>query len=255
MALRLGDKASRILRFLLGLRDGAIAAAMERQGMRQEDVDEGWDLLRALGRRRLGAELPAVAADLVHQIDEWENYWFPILDGVLARHFPAVHAQVFRNLTQGEKEESPVTVTLLLERLDTLRDPTGPFGADGPKALEFLRERRMLTEDVLAVPRGLLKEFKKFSPDRAALRKEEEAREVARAEDAAWAWYIEWSRIARVVIKSRRMLRTLGYLDKKGRTLPFEEEEEASGAMPATSAAGDAPGGMPGGSPFDDTDA
>ncbi len=37
-----------------------------------------------------------------------------------------------------------------------------------------------------------------------------EAREAATAE--MWSWYLEWSQIARTVIKNRRLLRSLGFL-------------------------------------------
>lgn len=38
---------------------------------------------------------------------------------------------------------------------------------------------------------------------------------VADAEQKLWAWYLEWSRIARAVITDRRDLRQLGFLQSQ----------------------------------------
>jgi hypothetical protein len=48
---------------------------------------------------------------------------------------------------------------------------------------------------------------------------------LARAEAAVWAWYLEWSQIARVAVTQRASLRELGLLSvRRG-----EDDEAASG--------------------------
>jgi hypothetical protein len=45
-----------------------------------------------------------------------------------------------------------------------------------------------------------------------------------------WAWYLEWSGIARTVIKDRRVLKSLGFLrTKSGSTEETEAEPEPEG--------------------------
>lgn len=282
MALRLGDKAARVLKFLLGLACDEVMVPMEHEGMRQQDVEEGWTLLRGLGVRRWGMADSPQAKNLCRLIDEWENDWFERIEGSLGRHFPAVRDAVFLNLAPGDEDAAPVTVSVLLERLNGLRDPKGPLGADGPKALAFLQDHRKLTDEVLAVPQGYLKELARFEPSQSAIRRQSDEEALGKAEADLWAWYIEWSRIARVAVKSRRALRALGYLDNRGRVIPLEEDEApvvapaagtasaagaatgtatAAGAATATATAvGPVPPpparvapGMPGASPFDDS--
>ncbi len=228
MKMRVGDKANRILVFLMGLNDGAIAAVMGSKGMSAEDLDEGWTLLRGLGRRRLSTRVSPLEVSLRDQLDEWENYWYPIIDAVLLRHFPVVHQHVFLNLSQADASQVVFSVTTLLERLDALTDTSKPWGEDGPKALAKLATR-MVDESALSPARQLLTELSTFAPDPDALTEEQTQAELDEAERLAWGWYLEWSRIARVAIKSRRMLRKLGFLDSKGKKVLLSDEADDHG--------------------------
>jgi hypothetical protein len=246
---------------------------MQNHGMKQQDVDEGWELLKALGRRRLDvASLEPQAASLREQVDAWENYWYPVIDAVLQRHFPKVHERVFLNLHQADLDEVVFSVTTLLERLADLADPQGPAGADGPKALALLVERKV-DDSVLAQARGLLEDLQRFTVDHTVAVAEQQKLELIEAEGQAWGWYLEWSRIARVAIKNRALLRKLGFLDSRGRSVPEAPPSEpsdtssgestgaglaevaergASNALPAQARAAKVPVGHPGSSPFEE---
>ena len=50
-----------------------------------------------------------------------------------------------------------------------------------------------------------------------------------------WAWYLEWSKIARVAIKNRALLRQLGFLS--ARRGEEEEETETPGTGTGTGTA------------------
>ena len=39
-----------------------------------------------------------------------------------------------------------------------------------------------------------------------------DAEQLARAEGALWAWYLEWSQIARVAVTQRALLRQMGFV-------------------------------------------
>src|SRR5690606_1563618 len=100
------------------------------------------------------------------------------------------------NLHQADLEEVVITVTTLLHRLDELEDPQGPAGADGPKALALLAERKA-DAAVRDQAQALLDELQHFSVDHAAATAEQQKQELVESEQQAWGWYLEWSRIAR----------------------------------------------------------
>jgi hypothetical protein len=215
MSLSLGEKAQRVLKLLLGLRNPRVASALAVYGFTEADMEEGWRLLQALGQRRLD-RLPVGPrdADVIQKLDNWENLWFPIIDASLHRRFPATHERLFLNLSQTEGPEVAVSVQAMLDRIAQLDQADGPYGAEGPKARELLKTRG-LTDASLAEVRALLGSLAKVAPAPTPLSVEEEQARMAAAEDALWAWYLEWSQLARVGIKNRTLLRQLGFLSSK----------------------------------------
>jgi hypothetical protein len=97
---RLSEKAERVLKLLLGLRHRRVASALAARGLGEEDLDEGFMLLRNVTRLALGT-LPAPASNpsLLLDLDRWENEWFPVADASLARRHPKVHGRLFLNLS------------------------------------------------------------------------------------------------------------------------------------------------------------
>jgi hypothetical protein len=53
MAISYGEKAQRVLKLLLGLRNRRIAAALTAYGFTEADMREGWARLQALGSSKL----------------------------------------------------------------------------------------------------------------------------------------------------------------------------------------------------------
>src|SRR6478752_755743 len=51
MPISIGNKAERVLRLLIGVRNPRVAAALAGYGFSEQTIQEGWDLLQALGRR------------------------------------------------------------------------------------------------------------------------------------------------------------------------------------------------------------
>src|SRR5690606_13263564 len=78
------------------------------------------------------------------------------------------------------------------------------------RAAHALLERRGLTPSTVARARELLSVQRSVVPvdetDTAAYRGRHR-----RAEEALWSWYLEWSGIARVAIRSRGLRRRLGF--------------------------------------------
>ena len=120
--LTLGQKADRVLDLLLGLRNARVAAALRAHGFKNEDLTEGWTLLRAVGKTKLDAEPepPVLDADALQRLDEWENKWFPITSATLTRHAPEVAKWFFKNLSQTEGPAVILSVGTFVERFANL---------------------------------------------------------------------------------------------------------------------------------------
>ena len=242
MPLSLGDKTFRTIRFLLGLRNPRIATALTGYGFKHEDMEEGWNLINALGKGKL-AVLPNGPRDMetLLKLDAWENQWFPIAQAALDRRFPAVSARFFLNLTQTEGPEVAITVRTFVDRYDELAAGADKFGAEGLKAQELLAQRGV-TAAVVAEAKEMLTRLTHVAEPAESISVEEQEAALEAAEDAMWAWYIEWSKIARIAVKQRPLLRQLGFLAvKRG----GDEEDETDAVAPATTTPATAPATTP----------
>ncbi len=235
--LSLGDKATRVLRLLLGLRNQRIASAMALYGLRQEYIDEGWRLLQGL--KSVKMDTPPFGpndAKVIEELDAWENRWFPVADATLSRRFPAVQARLFLNLSQTEGPQVVISVSTFVERWDQMGKADGPYGPEGPKAVDLLATRG-LTQGVVEQARALLGSLRKAAPATPPPSPEDQRAEAARAEDALWAWYLEWSRIARTAVKQRVLLHQLGFLSDHSSSEPTDPPVPPEGSHPTPPAA------------------
>jgi hypothetical protein len=226
--LTIGQKAQRMLAFLMGLGNPVIMLALQRYGFGQATLDEGWVLLRRAANNRLGVQrAQGPTRDQIARLDAWENHWFPIIAAVLLRHHPDAHATVFHNLGQTSGKEVVLSVGTLVDRIDELGD-------DSP-VMATLRTHG-LTDEVLDEARGLLVQV--MQPPVA----EEPPAGVVRildteAEDAMWSYYRQWSAIARHAITDRRLLRQLGFLrTSQGSAGPDEPPDTDAPDSPAPGA-------------------
>ncbi|HRI69659.1 MAG TPA: hypothetical protein PK156_35765, partial [Polyangium sp.] len=208
--LTIGQKAERVLTLLLALRNPRIAAALTRYGFKNEDLDEGWNLLRSVTRTQLDVapDDSPVDPDALRALDEWENQWFVIAAATLKRRAPKVHDWLFRNLSQTEGVEVLVSVGTFLERWDLLEknQQDGGLGNDGKQAKKLLATRG-LTKNTIDEAKALLEKLRKIEgplPDLEKVAAEDASFE--KAEQELWGWYLEWSAIARKAIKQRSLL-------------------------------------------------
>lgn len=219
--LTIGQKAERVLTLLLALRNARIAGALARHGFTNEDLNEGWNLLRAVTRTQLDVlpEDSPVDTDALRALDDWENQWFVIAAATLKRRLPKVHDWLFRNLSQTDGVEVLVSVGTFLERWDLLDKaaPEGGLGEDGKNAKKLLGDRG-LTKKTIDEAKTLLKKLRKIEgPAVNADQIAAEAAHFAKAEQELWGWYLEWSAIARNTIKQRSLLIKLGFLRNTGK--------------------------------------
>jgi hypothetical protein len=202
------QKADRVLTFLMGLRNLKALEPMALRGLSPADIDEGWRLLRGMATYPFeqAKRKAAVTIDYVAAVDAWENHWFGIIDASLTRSFPEIRAQVFLGLRQTSGPGVLVSVRTLIGRIEALR--TAGASQQAREAFALL-QRRGLDDGELSEVRALLDAAAQHPVGRQASPPPVDTRA---AEDAAWAWYLEWSAIARRAISDRRILRELGYL-------------------------------------------
>lgn len=222
--LTTGQKSQRALQFMLGVRNRRARRALAAHGFREEDFDDGWDRLKAITKSRLNDEPVEIDPTLVRDLDEWENRWFPIVDAVLRNNYPAVHKRVFLNLRQTEGAEVIFSVSTLLDRLEEIALPADEGGSADGRAARKLLERRGLTDDIVGSARELLAQIGTLEADDEEADIELDQQEREAAEKRLWSWYLEWSAIARVAIRDRRMLRALGFLRTVKRADGTEED-------------------------------
>lgn len=232
--LTLGQKAQRVLELLFGLRNARIASTLAAHGFTEKDLDEGWSLLKALTENRL-ANVPPPPADpsLLIRVDQWENMWFPIAQASLQYSFPEAYAWMFNNLHQTDGVDVLVSVGTFIDRFGKLASQKDV--KDAAAAHKRLVERG-LGVATIDEAQQLLKAAGTISrePPPPAIDPEQQRA----AEDALWHWYLEWSGIARTVIKDRRLLRRLGFLqDTSSGSAPQTDAAQTDAAAPAPAAA------------------
>jgi hypothetical protein len=222
-------KMRRVLEFLIGLRDDRVLAALADYGFTADDRDKGWELLRGLGlTQAVPKSVPFTNATLV-ALDAWRQRWMRIVSVSLVQDFPRVYDQIFSGIDEPKKPSFAVVPVLAdrIEKLERAKDATSRA------ALAKLRKRGLSSER-MAEARRLVTDFVGTKPpempDMNARRTK-----IHAAETALWNYFVEWSHIARTVIKEPRLLELLGF--RGGATddeQPTAIAEQPSPASPAT---------------------
>lgn len=228
MAFTFHEKLSRILRFLSASHDPHIYALLARRGYDTAARQEGWDLFNLAAGARLEYDfdpaeiMPASESKRCFEdLDDIENTWFPVVDATLARRFPELHSQVFLNLAQTRGPEVLVTVGTLLDRVESL-----PETEDGKAAFALL-EQRGFDAEVRGAAHALIDKVQSVGeptlptvdPDAKAAQKQ--------GLEEAWAWFREWSTIARTVVHRGDLRLRLGLSQPKtASSAPADAEPE-----------------------------
>jgi hypothetical protein len=207
---RLGPagKVRRLLEFLLGLRDDRVLSALMAHGFSEADRAMGWDLLRALGTTQCVVRM-SMNNTALDALDTWRRNWVRLIHVSLEHGFAHLDAKLFHRI-DGATRSSLEVVTVFLNRLDRLEREND---ATTHAALAKLRERGF-TAAQREEGKQLLRAAQRFRPPEIP---DPEVRRAAirQAEAALWAYYVEWSSIARTVIKDERLLELLGFREGK----------------------------------------
>jgi hypothetical protein len=148
---------------------------------------------------------PDQAATLLGKLDTWENTWFPVVDATLNRHYPEQHSAMFLNLNQTSGDQVLVSVSTLLDRLKAL----AAAGETATKA-DALLVSRGLTAEVRKQAADLIAAVQTGTTGQAPATDPASKSEQDKALASAWAWYLEWSKIARTLITRGDILIRLG---------------------------------------------
>jgi len=216
-----------MVRFVVGLRDPEVATKLSAHGFSEETLQEGRELLNgALLAQPAPAE--GVSPELIRAFDAFENTWFPIAKHALMRHQPEIAKAFFANIVRADGVTTTATVAMFVERVEALE--AGALGEGSADARQLLLERGVTTT-VIGEAKGMLAELGKIPGPY-----EDGSAELTAAMSAMWRWYLEWSGIARVVIKKRHLLRKLGF-----RRHHAEEPEPADATVTAANPSGSPP--------------
>ena len=170
--LTTGEKAERVVGFIVGMRQPAAAAAMKRAGFTDEDLVQGLMLMAGITQGRL-SNSAAVDPDIVAQVEASENRWYPVIEAVLKSNFPDAHEAVFRNLPQTIGAEVIISVGMLLDRI-----------AAQPDEVRALLAKRMVTSDMLADARAMVDTIRALPNTDHVVQAEQDEKAV----HALWAW-------------------------------------------------------------------
>ena len=208
--LTLRQKVEKLVGFLMGLRHPEIATVLADHGFDQNELDEAWALLRrAVGDRLVAIPHQAPSSEDRTLLAAWGARWIPIARATLERHFPDVTGLLLPD-ADGTCEHDGKAVEDFVTRLADFAATT-----DRPDVLELLA-RRGLDATHIREAASLIERIRRCDkavgdaqPD-GGLRDGDAEREL-------WAFYREWSAIARTVIRDGHQLRRLGFKGPAGR--------------------------------------
>ena len=212
----LEETPARVLKFLRGAGTSRVLAALlATRGYTAARHREGWKLLHAVSG--FDDSAPALVEDTavreaIVEIDAWDEPNFRVAHAALALRYPEQDQALFAGgLAPATGVAAVVTVKTFLDRVDALEK-------EGSKAS---REAASLLAE-----RGITKEERKRM--RALLATAESAANIVgapmeAADPAArkgelvalYAWWVDWSEVARAVVKRRDHLIRLGLANRK----------------------------------------
>lgn len=215
------QRAERCLRLLLGMRLPRVADALEPFGFSHAVIMEGWALMAALTPPKeegppCGTEDPPALTDQEsrERLKDFCALWFPVVTAALNRHFPMQARHLFQGIDALGGPMAFIAVTIFVERLRSMQQGAEPFLHDGPAAFQTVESRGLseaMLNDILKVAKWALNPAEPSTARRSAEREEQ-------ANQAMWAWYLEWSRIVRKVVTNKALLRSMGYAPQATRS-------------------------------------
>ncbi len=228
------QKAERVLRFVLSLRNPKISGVLVAHGFGPRDLDEVWSLFRAAAPVSFDPPQPAdrTGAETEQQIRAWQRRWQHVITASLSRHLPDVAAE-WRARVRRLRPSHPVMWALRFQTFYANLSSSAPGEAirHGQEAVKLLAERG-LTPEVVGDLRALITKFTSPDFDITAPGQQQQmpdtTPDIEQAIDRLWAWYLEWGQVARSQIDDGRLLRQAGFLSGDRRSKPVRRKAGSS---------------------------
>ncbi len=268
MSVRTSQIIQKATMFLHTSRRSEIQQALAPYGFTEQERAKGAALLmQVLAAKVEGKSNASVpSSQLLQQVDQWENRWYPIVEVVLEVHFPEVHQSVFHDLNPTSGIELVFTVTKMLLRVEKLGQGS-ETEQDALQVLEkhgFTKSVREEAEDLLVEILGLPSfpeneeeiytavSLQEGNVVHSTSLKSEDVEEPGSMDEEEYMeavhrvsqWFRVWSTIARKAIQRKDYLVSLG-VRKRARSKSEKDAKEAQSteAAPATADASDSPSG------------
>jgi hypothetical protein len=226
----------RVIKFLNAYgTNRAIRNVLIQQGFTAIEQQRGWALLKAASGGEATPEPTTTVEELevrsaVVSLDQWDEPNFAKLKAILAFEFPDTLAYLFRGgLEAKQGPEAVISVDLLCERVKELQDGSAPERTskrDLDQAALGKLEKRGYTKQEWERLRALITTASKSLPATEDASNKEEERRFEEALLALYAWWKEWSTIARTTVKRRDQRISLGLAKRKSAKQDPAEEDE-----------------------------
>ncbi len=218
------DRIKRSLKFLTASTEPPIAKLLMSRGFDNEEREEGWALLDLATGRHLslspgqGNFLAQYNTD-IGQLDDWENIWFDVAEAALKRKAPTIYERIFENLSKSSGIEVILTTRTFISRIETLK---GDSSEEAQAAVALLRKRG-LKDEVIAEAAALVSKLEtvEIEDEPADNTVAKAAREKALKD--LWAWFLDWSKTARTVVKNGNYRIMLGLTPPGGHSSSDDE--------------------------------
>lgn len=230
------QKAERVLRFVLALRNPKISGVLVAHGFGPADLDEVWTLFRAAAPVSFARPRP-----VDNQVDEarqrirvWQRRWMPVIKASLSRHMPVV-AEVWRSMEKAPSEPTLWALSFVAFYDSMRASRTGHAGKEARAAIKLLAARG-LGADVVEDLRVLTTILTTFPSGAKAARLRDAVPDTTPDNEEAigklWAWYLEWGRVVRTQVDDGRVLRQAGFLSGDRRAKPVRRKTSGEGTGP-----------------------
>jgi hypothetical protein len=221
----------------------SIRAALAHNGMTDEDIIEGRNLLFAclaspMARAEADTQDARAQRAASVELDEWDEPNFARYQAALVRHFPDAAQYVFGDLTASTGPSALKGVATFLARvqaLDTGSDPSRGANKKEDKKAVALLAKRGLNDTERKRLQGLVNIA--LGPTEAAEIPTEPVQNIERRQALLKLklWYNEWSSVAHATIKKRANLIRLGLAT---RHVAVSEQAPTADSPKATAQAG-----------------
>ncbi len=223
----------RVVKFTQGIvTNAAIRAQLRSRGMNAAELKNATDLLAVVCQ--IPEEPQVVGDDAVRAafnfIDANDEEVHGVVNASLRHNYPEQHEYLTKGIGPAKGMLALVNMRTFMARWDELASgETRPQTRETDRKALALVEKRGLRTELMAALRANLKIVEDLNPETEAIR--DQAFRVRRLEAlvALRNWYLEWSDIARIAIKRRDHLISLGLASRRTSSGSTSEEPEDLG--------------------------